>query len=216
MKSLIATPYYSSFDFDASTLASNEIFHCPLLKQDTGEFEFSVDIFRHGYGQAIIDYRQPRAIMINNPQNPRGDIYDDEKIRPILEFAFINSTETFQSILNYKTLPDPMRTPFLWSFSKDFGLSGVHFGVLYDGSKELSTIGAELSFLFGPSSVIQQTLASLLGDHQWIHSYINMSGTRLLEQYQLVKDRLEKLDQRTIIRTPEGWVWVWVSFRRSY
>ncbi|CAF2148089.1 unnamed protein product [Rotaria magnacalcarata] len=109
-----------------------------------------------------------------------------------------------------------MRTPFLWSFSKDFGLSGVHFGVLYDGSKELSTIGAELSFLFGPSSVIQQTLASLLGDHQWIHSYINMSGTRLLEQYQLVKDRLEKLDQRTIIRTPEGWVWVWVSFRRSY
>ncbi|CAF3305062.1 unnamed protein product [Rotaria socialis] len=77
----------------------------------------------------------------------------------------------------------------------------------------LTTIGAELNFLFGPSSVVQQTLASLLADHQWIHSYINMSRTCLVEQYQLVKERSEKLDQRIIIRTPEASFSIWISFR---
>ncbi len=84
---LIASPYYTLFDFDVAAMARNSLFSCPLLKQDTGEFCFSVEIFKQGYTNAIARHLRPRAIILVNPHNPLGDIYDEITIRSILQFA---------------------------------------------------------------------------------------------------------------------------------
>jgi aspartate/methionine/tyrosine aminotransferase len=226
---LIPSPYYSAFDFDVSATSLNEIVRCPLLDQETGKFGFSVDVFRHGYDAAIANNRRPRAIIMINPQNPLGDVYNEETVQSVLEFAaekqlhvildeiyafsVFTNAKPFESMLNYKSLPDPMRTHFLWSFSKDFALSGVRLGVLYGGSQEMCTVGAKLNFLTVPSSAIQQTLGLLLADRTWTRSYLELNRNRLTEKYHEVTRRLEELDHRVSIRPSEAGFFIWINFR---
>ncbi|CAF1259538.1 unnamed protein product [Adineta steineri] len=226
---LIASPYYTAFDHDVSALSNCAIFPCPLLEQDTGSFTFSVEIFQHGYTKAINQGLHPCGIIIVNPHNPLGDIYNEETIRPVLEFAaekqlhviideiyalsIFENEKTFPSFLNYKSIIDPERTHFVWSLSKDFSLSGLRLGVLYAGSKALCSCGAAVNFLQVPSTIVQEILAVALSDYQWIDSYIKLNRLRLTKQYENVKKQIENIDSRIYVRPSKAAFFLWADFR---
>ncbi|CAF3102082.1 unnamed protein product [Rotaria sp. Silwood2] len=226
---LISSPYYTAFDHDIAAFSNCAIFRCPLLEQDSGKFIFSVEIYKRGYEEAINQGLQPRGIIILNPNNPIGDIYDEQTIQPILEFAaqkklhviideiyalsIFENQKPFQSILNYKSIIDPKRTHFLWSFSKDFSLSGLRVGVLYAGSKELCSAGSAANFIQVPSVIIQEITAKLLSDEQWIDSYIKLNRSRLTQQYEKVKNAIEDIDNRIVVRPAKAGFFIWADFR---
>jgi aspartate/methionine/tyrosine aminotransferase len=226
---LIPSPYYTVFDHDVSILSNCAIYRCPLLEQDSGKFVFSVEIFKQGYAEAISKGLRPRAIIIVNPQNPLGDVYDEITIRPILKFAaemelhviideiyalsLFENEKPFQSVLNYSSIIDPERTHFVWSFSKDFALSGLRLGVLYAGSSAICSVGGSINFIQIPSTIIQETLTELVSDHQWIDSYIKLNRSRLTQQYEETKKKLENIDKRISIRPSKAGFFIWVDFR---
>ncbi|CAF1107471.1 unnamed protein product [Rotaria sp. Silwood1] len=224
---LIPAPYYPMIDQDVSVLTGNRIVRCPLLDQESGEFRLTVDIFKHGYEVALANGLRPRMIILVNPQNPLGDVYDELTIQSILEFAaekqlhvvideiyafslFVNE-KPFESMLRYTSLPDPSRTHFLWSFSKDFTLSGAHVGVMYAGTSDLCAIATNLNFFMVPSRVVQQTLTSLVADREWIRAYIALNRSRLTEKYKYVKSELESMGIR--VRNTQSGFFIWADFR---
>lgn len=139
------------------------VVRCPLINQQDGLFKLTRESFEYGYNAALLEGLNPRMILLINPNNPLGDIYDERTLLPILQFAaekclhvvidevyalstFV--TYSFQSILNYKSLlPDPERTHFLWSFSKDFSLNGERVGVMYTGTTEICNQSSKINFL---------------------------------------------------------------------
>jgi aspartate/methionine/tyrosine aminotransferase len=225
---LIASPYYTAFDHDVSALSNCAIFRCPLLEQDNGKFLFSVEIFKRGYDDAINKGLRPCGIIIVNPHNPLGDIYDEQTIQPILEFAaekgihvivdeiyalsIFEKEKPFHSMLNYISIIDPKRTHFVWSFSKDFALSGLRLGVLYAGSKELCLSGAAVNFIQIPSTIVQEILAVFLSDHEWIDSYIKLNRSRLTKQYEKFKTKIESIDHRIYVRPSKAAFFLWTDF----
>ena len=227
---LIAAPYYTVFDHDISILANCAIWRCPLLDQEKGHFGFSVEIFKRGYDEAVSKGLRPRGIILVNPQNPLGDVYDEATVRPILEFAAEKELHTivdeiyalsvfdtevpFSSMLNYTSIVDPQRTHFVWSFSKDFALSGLRVGVIYAGSTEIGSVGGAINFVQIPSTIIQETLAVLLSDTDWTDSYIALNRSRLATRYKQVREQVEKLDQRISVRPSQAGFFIWADFRR--
>jgi aspartate/methionine/tyrosine aminotransferase len=138
---LIPSPYYSYIDHNVSVVTENQVVRCPLIDQDNGLFQLSRRCFEHGYNESLAKGLNPRMILLINPNNPLGDVYDETTLLPILQFAAEKSlhvvideiyalstfvTCSFQSILNYQSvLPDPDRTHFLWSFPR---LKGGSYG----------------------------------------------------------------------------------------
>jgi aspartate/methionine/tyrosine aminotransferase len=225
---LIPSPYYTAFDHDISALSNCAIFRCPLLEQDNGKFRFSVEIFQNGYNEAINQGLRPRGIIIINPSNPLGDIYDEKTIEPVLKFASekelhvifdeiyalsLFENQSFQSMFNYQTIFDRKRTHFVWSFSKDFALSGLRLGVVYVGSNEICVPASSINFIQVPSTIIQEIASELLSDDQWIDFYIKLNRSRLTEQYEKIKKKIENIDSRIFVRPSQAGFFIWTDFR---
>ena len=226
---LIPSPYYTVFDHDVSIMANCAIFRCPLLEQDTGKFTMSVEIFQRGYDDAVSKGRRPRGIILINPQNPLGDVYDEATLQPILAFAaekqlhvivdeiyalsLFDGQPAFQSMLNYTSIVDPERTHFVWSFSKDFAMSGVRIGAAYVGSDALCSVAGAINFVQIPSAIVQETLAVLLDDQPWIETYVALNRSRLTQRYAQVKQQLEGIDGRIRVRPARAGFFLWADFR---
>ena len=87
-----------------------------------------------------------KAIIVCNPNNPTGRTIPRDILRSYLDFAQQNKLHAivdevyalsvfrtdeaaglsaFESVLSWEDIPDPDRTHVVWSFSKDFGMSGM-------------------------------------------------------------------------------------------
>ncbi|CAF1026972.1 unnamed protein product [Rotaria magnacalcarata] len=226
---LISSPYYTAFDHDISAFSNCATYRCPLLEQDTGKFIFSVEIFKRGYDDAVANGLRPRGIIIINPSNPTGDIYDEQTVQPVLDFAaekklhviideiyalsLFEDQKPFQSMLNYSSIIDPKRTHFVWSLSKDFALSGVRLGVVYAGSSELCSSANAINFIQIPSNIVQEIATTLISDHQWIDSYTKLNRSRLTRQYEKFKKTIENIDNRIYIRPAKAGFFIWADLR---
>jgi 1-aminocyclopropane-1-carboxylate synthase len=225
---LIPSPYYSYIDHNVSVVTENQVVRCPLINQHNGSFKLSRESFEHGYNEALAGGLKPTMILLINPNNPLGDVYDEATLLPILQFAaekclhvvideiyalstFV--TCSFQSILNYKSLlPDPDRTHFLWSFSKDFSLNGARVGVMYTGTIQMCNMSSKINFLFVPSRNVQFMLQQLISDHEWICAYIALNRKRLTQRYIQVKSILETIEGVKVRQSQAGF-FIWVDLR---
>ncbi|CAF3674079.1 unnamed protein product [Rotaria sp. Silwood1] len=116
-------------------------------------------------------------------------------------------------MLTYTSIIDPKRTHFVWSLSKDFALSGLRIGVLYAGSKELCSSGAAVNFIQVPSVIVQEIVAVLLSDQEWVDSFIKLNRLRLTQQYKKVKKLIEDIDNRIYVRPAKAGFFIWADFR---
>lgn len=225
---LIPSPYYSYIDHNVSVVTENHVFRCPLIDQNNGLFQLSRQCFEHGYHQCLANGLNPRMILLINPNNPLGDVYDETTLLPILQFAaekslhvvideiyalstFVNCP--FRSILNYQSLlPDPDRTHFLWSFSKDFSLNGARVGVMYVGTTDICHLSSKINFLFVPSRNTQYLLLQLISDREWTRSYIALNRQRLTERYRQVKRALEMIEGVKVRQSHAGF-FLWLDLR---
>ncbi len=86
-------------------------------------------------------------------------------INEIYANCIYEKQDQFQNVLSYfDDLPDPLRTHFMWSFSKDFCSAGLRCGVIYRQNDFLITAVSQMVILFLPPYVVQHKRSIILND----------------------------------------------------
>eukprot|EP00116_Pleurobrachia_bachei_P007771 sb/3468033/ len=151
-----------------------------------------------------------KAIVLLNPQNPTGKVYSKEYVLEVMELAKENSLhviideiyflsifegETFESCLSYtQEWPDPARTHFIWSFSKDFSMSGARCGLIYSQSEVLhNAYNDKMAFYHFVPALVQRMLCRLIQDTAWVDNYLTESRSRLRDHLKVVTDTLDRI-----------------------
>ncbi|KAM6158292.1 putative inactive 1-aminocyclopropane-1-carboxylate synthase-like protein 2 [Rhynchocyon petersi] len=226
---LIPTPFYSGLAFTARMYANVELLHVHLDSKITGEseqpFQLTVEKLEEGLREATSTGKKIRGLVLTNPHDPLGDVYSKDSLKKYLEFAkrhnlhviideiymlsVFDKATTFHSVLSLESLPDPQKTHMIWGTSKDFGISGFRFGILYTHSKDVAGAVSTFGYLHGISSITQYKLQQLLKDKvpiviieklvfnqaiDWIDKmYLPVYHSRLEAAHKLVTEELDAL-----------------------
>jgi aspartate/methionine/tyrosine aminotransferase len=81
----------------------------------------------------------------------------------------------------------------IWGISKDFGASGLRYGVLYSQNELMLQGLSTLSTFTGVSGPIQYLVSELLTDDVWLSSFLNESRRRLVNSYRICIEKLEEM-----------------------
>ncbi|KAL1786187.1 exostosin-2 isoform X1 [Sigmodon hispidus] len=211
---LIPTPCYSGFAFTSYLYSKVELIPVYLESQvnkDKYFFQLTVEKLEFTLTQAKMKGKKVKGLVLVNPQNPLGDVYSRLMLKRCLAFAkkhnlhvivdeiymlsVFDEAITFHSVLSIKDLPDPNKTHMIWGPSKDFGISGFRFGVLYTHSKEVASAMRAFGYLHGVSGLTQYKLCQMLRDREWINQvYLPINHSRLQKAYKYVTKRLNKME----------------------
>ncbi|KAK2117833.1 hypothetical protein P7K49_004720 [Saguinus oedipus] len=130
-------------------------------------------------------------------------------IDEIYMLSVFDESITFHSVLSMKTLPDRNRTHVIWGTSKDFGISGFRFGVLYTHNKEVASAVSAFSFLHSISGIAQHKLCQLLQNTEWIDKvYLPTYRFRLWKAHKYVTAKLKSLEIPFHNRSSGLYVWI--------
>jgi len=99
----------------------------------------------------------------------------------------------FQSIIRILNNELGSDVHMLWAASKDFGASGIRYGVLYSQNELLMEGLASLSTFTCVSGPIQYLMAELLTDDQFVDNFLEESRDRLIHSYNICTSKLEEM-----------------------
>jgi aspartate/methionine/tyrosine aminotransferase len=169
---LIPAPYYSGFDHDLALRSEARLRHIPLTVPD---FSLAVDDIQRSYREAKAEGITVKAILLNSPQNPLGQVYSKELMEGAAALA---EREGFHLILDEiyaESLMPGVRhfsgltlesglVHVVYGFAKDFGLSGYKVGVLHSENMEVMRAVQDSTYFYSVSVHTQRTLANLLAN----------------------------------------------------
>lgn len=204
---LIPAPYYAAFENDMSVVAGIVPFAVHMANPTHGPSPQELDL---AYIGAKSQGLNPRFLLITNPHNPLGVIYSKtvmlnavswarkRYLHTIVDEIYALSTHQkyghgFESIL--KILNNQLGTDvhFVWSMSKDFGLSGLRVGIVYSQNETFLNGLANLNIFGSVSNPIQMIVSELLTDNTFIDLYLDKSRARLCRSYRICTQKLEEM-----------------------
>ena len=149
-------------------------------------------------------------MLITNPNNPLGVIYEGDIIRNAIQWARKRKLHTimdeiyalsghmrnglnFQSVVRIleNNLGDDVH--MVWSLSKDFGSSGLRLGMVYSQNELFLRGLANFNIFSGVSNPMQMLISELLTDDQFVDLYLDESRHRLRQSYQICVQKLEEM-----------------------
>jgi len=206
---LIPSPYYASFDFDLKAFARLET--VPVSLQEP-LYLLTVEALSKALDDCTKQGKRVRGILVTNPHNPLGIVYDEELMQSILDWAeenqlhFISDeiyalsifhqdeSSIFRSIASLCEGSLGPRRHILWGFSKDFGISGFRCGILFSQNLPLlSAMGALSTFCAVPNP-IQFVLGQLITDDSFLQFYFVENASRLKKAHEICISQLEGLN----------------------
>uniref|UniRef100_G1SSW1 Exostosin glycosyltransferase 2 n=1 Tax=Oryctolagus cuniculus TaxID=9986 RepID=G1SSW1_RABIT len=230
---LIPTPYYGAITQHVYLNSHVRLAYVHLDSEVTGPdarpFQLTVEKLEVALQGVISEGVTVKGLILINPQNPLGDIYSPGELQEYLEFAkrhelhvvmdevymlsVFDEALEYRSVLSLERLPDPQRTHVMWSTSKDFGMSGLRFGVLYTENQDVATAVASLCRYYGLSGIAQHQMAQLLRDHDWISQvYLPENHARLKAAHTYVSEELRALGIPFLSRG--AGLFIWVNLRK--
>lgn len=154
-----------------------------------------------------------RLLLITNPNNPIGTIYQPELVKSAIGWARSRNMHTivdeiyalsvheggFESVL--RTLNNDLQNDVhhVWALSKDFGASGFRIGTLYSKNQSLLSSIANLSIFSGVSHPMQMIVQEILTDDHFIYGFLENSRHRIRYSYEMC---IRKLDEMVIPYVP--------------
>lgn len=163
-----------------------------------------------GYMQAKSRGLNPRFVLVANPNNPLGVIYQPDIIRSLVKWARRRHLHTimdeiyalsthkrkdngFESVIHVldNKLGDDVH--FVWSLSKDFGASGLRVGFVYSQNATYLQGLANLNIFSGVGHPLQMVVSELLTDDDFVDMYLDTSRERLRESYLICVEKLEEM-----------------------
>ncbi|XP_012977952.1 1-aminocyclopropane-1-carboxylate synthase-like protein 1 isoform X1 [Mesocricetus auratus] len=226
---LIPTPYYGAITQHVYLYGNVRLAYVYLDSKVTGlntrPFQLTVEKLEMALRGVNSEGVKVKGLILINPQNPLGDIYSPEELQEFLGFAMRHQLHVimdevymlsvfeeslgYRSVLSLERLPDPQRTHVMWATSKDFGMSGLRFGILYTENQHVATAVASLCRYHGLSGLVQYQMAQLLRDHDWISQvYLPENHARLKAAHTYVSEELRALGIPFVSRGAGFFIWV--------
>ncbi|EHA98998.1 1-aminocyclopropane-1-carboxylate synthase-like protein 2 [Heterocephalus glaber] len=179
---LVPTPFHRGFLFSTKMYAQVELIPIHVVSEitntNTQPFQLMMGKLEQALLEAKTKNKKVKGPLLANPQNPLGDINVKESLKEYLKFAKRNElhvivdetymlsvfdeTIVFHSVLSLESLPDPNRSHVIWG-SKDFGITGFCFGVLYIHNDDVFSVMSPFGYLHNVSGITQYKLCRLLG-----------------------------------------------------
>lgn len=237
---LVPAPYYPAFDPDLWNIANVMTYevHNPSGDMDIS-YDLSLSALQAAYERGTSEGQIFKAILLTNPNNPLGTIYQSSDILAVISWARslglhvimdeIYALSTFQidqtgnmadngfisivSLLN-NDLGDNVHV--IWSLSKDFGASGLRCGVIYSQNRKLLRAMAGMNDAFQVSNWVQQCVAYILQDIVFLDSYILANRIALRTSYNVIVAELKAI-QVPVIQSKTGvasGIFVFANFRK--
>jgi aspartate/methionine/tyrosine aminotransferase len=178
---------------------------CPCADPASGPTTADLEA---AYENAKRDNVNVGMLLLTNPNNPLGTIYSNSTVLSAIDWArnknlqtivdeiyalssFRPSPTPFNSILNYDDRRSDVHV--IWALSKDFGASGFRCGFLVTKNSELKQALGNVNVFSAVSHPMQLVVADMLGDVKFCEGYLEKSQQALLECYNVVVTRLQKL-----------------------
>ena len=176
-----------------------------------------------------------RMVVLTQPDNPTGAIYTEAQLSDFADWAIahevhlcvnelyaLSQLDTTDARLadhygadpaayfSFLHLVERHRSPYLhwwYSFSKDFGISGLRCGALYSRNADFLQAFGNLGAPHTVSNHTQWLLAQLLADESWVAAFAKTNQQRLTDAYASV---VAALRQNGVAYTPaRGSLFVW-------
>lgn len=189
---LIPAPYYPGFDHDLRTRVQVE--PIPAVTKPEDGFQPTRKVLQDALLMAGRRQIKVRALLLANPNNPLGKVYDEETLRTIVDFATEHGLELISDELYARSVFDS-QTPFIslakvardagrnvhvvYGFAKDFGLSGFKTGVLHTSNEKLMKAVQQLAYFMPVSNATQALLNTMLQDKDFMHHFLGENQKRL-------------------------------------
>ncbi|KAJ3299680.1 hypothetical protein HDU76_006249 [Blyttiomyces sp. JEL0837] len=121
-------------------------------------------------------------------------------------------TSVFESVLSFDDLPDINAVHFVWSFSKDFGMSGMRAAAILSYNPEVMKGYSELCYFYGISRVIDNGLVKMLSDHAYVDNYLVVNKTRLRDHYTKISAMLTSKGIKHL--RPAAGIFIWMDLSK--
>jgi aspartate/methionine/tyrosine aminotransferase len=223
-------PAYQAYTPDIEGKAKLERYDIQRYADDwDGEFHpLSTRELEAAYGEIGDRFRM---LVLTQPDNPTGAVYSEEQL---VSFADWCEERTIHLIVNEiyalsqfdrdrvpnnapftSVLPLLVRrdSPYLhwwYSFSKDFGISGMRVGLLYTHNETFRTAYANYNAPHQVSNMLQWLLSELLVNSEWITAYQSRNQELLTEAYLTVTTALDRIG--VPYRHARGSLFAWANF----
>jgi len=215
---LAPAPYYSGFDHDLGLRAGTALW--PVSLASPG-FTLSVDAIAHATDEARTRGLGVRALLINSPQNPLGQVYGTSLLREIFAYAArehihviadeIYAESLLPGVTHATALADEnAEVSVVYGFAKDFGLSGFKVGIHYSDNSDLVKVMQDTAYFHAVSMQTQRTLTGLLEDPE-LPAFLDTMRARLSGRYVATADALSESGIPHL--RVEGGIVMWLDLR---
>jgi aspartate/methionine/tyrosine aminotransferase len=196
---LIPTPYYPGFDFDLTARVG--VIPVPIPQPSQDGFKLSVGTLESTYLKSINAGISPRVLLITSPNNPLGQVYSRELLNDLVDFCNARSIDCiFDEVYAHSCFLDRQfasslvyrseRIHTIYSFAKDFGLSGLKIGVYHSTNSDVIEAMRSLSYFSPVSTHTQYLVAEMLRDENWVTDLLSLSKRRLAAAHKFTTERL--------------------------
>jgi 1-aminocyclopropane-1-carboxylate synthase len=231
---LIPNPSYAAFDNDLKARARLKPLEFPLDERQ-GDIEMQLDMAVENASKRGITVR---SLLITNPSNPLGTIYQESTIKTMLHWSMKNNVHYisdeiyglsvhqpgihFQSAMCtlYNDLVAPgivsletARSYFhlLYGLSKDWCASGLRVGCLYSDNQPLQEAMNSLAPMGSVSNYIQHSVADVLNDTEFTEKFVEENSRELRQSYAILTAGLDKLGIK--YQQAQAGIFCWVDMR---
>eukprot|EP00824_Muranothrix_gubernata_P013145 TRINITY_DN27544_c0_g1_i1.p1 TRINITY_DN27544_c0_g1~~TRINITY_DN27544_c0_g1_i1.p1 ORF type:complete len:448 (-),score=92.50 TRINITY_DN27544_c0_g1_i1:56-1219(-) len=202
---IIPTPYYPGFDIDHVWRPQCKVI--PAHMSSAEKFDLDLSILEKTRKEAEDGGTRVKAIMLCSPSNPLGRTWPKEKLRQVLAWAHsykihaivteVYAVSCFGTEHNSSAdiLDDPEARPYthlLWSFSKDFGLSGFRMAMIYTENPELQAAFGNMVYFFGASAYLMHAITGILKDREFVDNFVLKVKRTLKDAYTYTADVLNE------------------------
>lgn len=172
-----------------------------------------------------------RLLVLTHPNNPTGEIYPENTLREVGNWCHthgvhlaVNEIYALSRFLGQEDDPpyrsflpllEELNSPYLhwwYSFSKDFGISGLRVGALYTRNEELLKGMAALNAPHQVSNTTQYLLADLLNDDAFVTDFQRKNRELITRAYTSVTDLCGK--HGIPVSEARGSLFVWMDLRQ--
>jgi 1-aminocyclopropane-1-carboxylate synthase len=208
---IIPSPYYAGFDWDLCAISN--VRRIPAHLRSSENFAINIQVFQEALDSATKQGISVKAVVLASPNNPLGLVYPKQQlidlynwtkqrrlhlvVDEIYALSVYDNTIPFTSI---SSILNELGEPFgdfvhvVWSFSKDFCLSGFRVGFCYSENKTVLTALNHQSGFFSSSNYVEHALCELISDDPFIDAFICANQDTLCKAYSVVKNTLRAND----------------------
>jgi 1-aminocyclopropane-1-carboxylate synthase len=227
---LIPAPYYPAFTNDLGVRC--KVRAIPVYAADVTMLP-SIEDFENAERKAVDDGGKCRALLLTNPNNPLGIIYQPSDYKKAVHWALDREIHCISDEVYAGSIYDPEmgansrnfesaaemvdeHTSFgphiLTGLSKDFCASGYRVGVILTKSKPIQTALSNVSYFCAVPGPFQHMISAMLEDYEWVDELFLTNRLRLKQSRDVLVQRLSEKNIPHIV--PNAGLFIWVDLSK--